>query len=217
LLARRAVRAAIAAESALVRTVGGVLLSSRRQRIRQIGGEVKEKRANRNLRNRVTELLRAVDEELIRLVVLRRLVTDTHTVANRFNRTSELLRQEVRKVMVVRPLLPEEVLRAKGGRPVDCERDVLARKLASGSGKKSAPVVPPPKVEPARTLIPPSSVVLSPPSSYSLPIPSFCVPFISSGLMYSPFSTTRTFHPFFASSAATTPPPAPDPTTSISV
>mmetsp|Transcript_62978 Transcript_62978/g.187729 ORF Transcript_62978/g.187729 Transcript_62978/m.187729 type:complete len:218 (+) Transcript_62978:1129-1782(+) len=76
--------------------------------------------------------------------------------------------------------------------------------------------VPPPKAEPATTNTPESSVLMMPPPSYNWPKASPSVPEISARGAYTPFSSTRTRCPAAASSAATTDPPQPVPTMTMS-
>jgi len=61
----------------------------------------------------VTQLLRSVDEDRIRLVVLEMLVGDTHALTDVLDRFGVLLREEVGKTVILRPLFTKEVLRSE--------------------------------------------------------------------------------------------------------
>lgn len=121
--------------------------------------------AHRNLDDWVAEFLRAADKDLVRLVVLRRLVTDSHALANGLDRASILFREEVRESVILSPLLAQKVLRTKRRRPVDGLRGGEGELGNAVEERGEEHTVPPPKVAPASTVNPPSSVTISPPSS----------------------------------------------------
>lgn len=79
-----------------------------------------EPATNRNLGYRISELDRGVDETRVGLVVLDVIGGDAHAVADEFDGVGEVGAEEVGKVVLLGPLLTEEVLRAKRSGPVDC-------------------------------------------------------------------------------------------------
>lgn len=124
-----AIDAAIAAEAAGVLGAAGVLLqmggqdaSTPRpsQKYARPAGEDMDGGTYRDLRDRVAELLRPADEHPVRLVVLEVLVRNAHPLTDRLDRASVVGREEEGQVVLLGPLLAQEVLRAKGSRPVDC-------------------------------------------------------------------------------------------------
>src|SRR5574341_2686145 len=76
--------------------------------------------------------------------------------------------------------------------------------------------VPPPRQLPARIGIEPLCVITSPPSEYQADNMSPSTWVISRGTGFRPFSSTTTLLPAWASTPATTPPPAPEPHTTTS-
>lgn len=103
--------------------VTALVSMSRRVLLRAaLGQQFSRRSANRttngNLGHRVTKLDRGVDETRVGFVVLDVICRDPHALADEVNRVGELGAEEVRKIVLLGPLLAEKVLRPKGGRPV---------------------------------------------------------------------------------------------------